>query len=290
MNENNDKRLHKSVINWYPGHMVKAKREMKEKMNLIDVVYEVVDARMPISSKVKDIDDIIKDKPRIMIMTKYDLCDKAITKQHIATYEKQGYQVLPIDLMQGNAKEVLLLSHDILENVNKKRAQKGLKSRNLRAMVVGVPNVGKSTLINRLVGKNKAAVGNRPGVTKGLGWMKINKELELLDTPGILWPKFENQEQASIMALLLSIKEEVVNQEEIAIFGLLLLSKHYPEKVQKRYGTILQSKEDIVEVLDIIALHRKAVKKGNIPDYEKVYQMILQDIRKGVFGPITLDR
>ena len=213
MNEN------KTNINWYPGHMAKTKRQIEEQLNLIDVVYEVVDARMPLSSKIVDIDDLIKDKPRVLVMTKYDLCDKEETNKIIKYYESIGYKVVPVDLMNNsNLNDLLKVTESIMSDENKKREEKGLKARNGRVLIVGVPNAGKSTLINRLVGRKSVGVANTPGFTKSLSWIRINKDLELLDSPGILWPKFEDQEQAHILASFSSIKEEILNLDSIAIF------------------------------------------------------------------------
>lgn len=281
----------KTNINWYPGHMAKAKREMKEKMNLIDIVYEVIDARMPLSSKIVDIDEIIKEKPRILLMTKYDLCDQVETDKIRDYYEQQGYQVIPLDLAKGtNVNTIFTKSEIILQQLNEKRANKGLKPRNLRALIIGVPNVGKSTLINRLVGKKAVQVGNRPGVTKSLGWIRINKNIDLLDTPGILWPKLENQEHAYTLALLSSIKEEILNQQDLAIFALNKLQLLYSEKLKKRYDLTDEQLQDLEKTLQAIATKRGAIKKGNQIDEEKVYQIILQDLKNNAFGALTLDR
>ena len=281
----------KTNINWYPGHMAKAKREMKEKMNLIDIVYEVIDARMPLSSKIVDIDEIIKEKPRILLMTKYDLCDQTETDKIKDYYEQQGYQVIPLDLAKGtNVNTIFTKSEIILQQLNEKRANKGLKPRNLRALIIGVPNVGKSTLINRLVGKKAVQVGNRPGVTKSLGWIRINKNIDLLDTPGILWPKLENQEHAYTLALLSSIKEEILNQQDLAIFALNKLQLLYSEKLKKRYDLTDEQLQDLEKTLQAIATKRGAIKKGNQIDEEKVYQSILQDLKHNAFGALTLDR
>ncbi len=284
MNEN------KTNINWFPGHMSKTRREIREKINLIDIVYEVVDARMPLSSKIVDLDDLIQKKPRILIMTKYDLCDKEVTDTIISFYEQQGYFVVPVDLMTGkNVSEIIRLSEKILQEENEKRKAKGLKPRSLRALIVGVPNVGKSTLINRLAGKKAASVGNRPGVTKNLGWIRLNKDIELLDTPGILWPKLENQDYAKNLALLSSIKDEILNKEELAFYALEQLKKYYPKRLESRYGFSLEGM-DSVAILDHIAQKRGALSKGGVVDYEKAYNILLQDLRNGMLGEITLDR
>lgn len=277
-------------IAWYPGHMAKTKREIKEKLDLIDIVYEVIDARMPKSSKIVDIDDLIKNKPRILIMTKYDLCDRKETDKFISYYENLGYQVIPVDLMSGtNVKKIIEASEVVLESENEKRKAKGLKPRNIRALILGVPNVGKSTLINRLVGKKSAGVGNKPGFTKSLSWIRIHKNIDLLDTPGILWPKLEDQESAHVLASFSSIKEEILNEDQIAAFILKKLYALYPKALEERYG-IDELDDDLIEAYDIIASRRGALTKGGVADYERVSRIILQDFKNGYFGPITFDR
>ena len=290
--ENVEKSFSKTSINWYPGHMAKTKREISEKLNLIDVVYEVVDARMPLSSKIVDIDDLIKDKPRIMVMTKYDLCDKEETDKMIKYYESLGYKVIPVDLMSNNnsgVKKIIDVTNSLMVDVNNKRKEKGLMPRAGRVLIVGIPNAGKSTLINRLVGKKAAGVGNTPGFTKSLSWIRINKDLELLDSPGILWPKMEDQEAAHILACLSSIKEEILNIDEIAIFVLKKLYELYPEKLEERYG-ITELDEDYIETYDMIASRRGALTRGGVADYEKVSNIIVRDLKNGYFGNITFDR
>ena len=281
----------KKTINWYPGHMAKTKREISEKLNLIDVVYEVVDARMPLSSKIVDIDDLIKDKPRIMVMTKYDLCDKEETDKLIKYYENLGYKVIPVDLMSNNngCKKIIDATNEIMIGINNKRKEKGLMPRAGRVLIVGIPNAGKSTLINMLVGKKAAGVGNTPGFTKSLSWIRINKDLELLDSPGILWPKMEDQEAAHVLACLSSIKEEILNIDEIAIFILRKLYELYPEKLEERYG-ITELDEDYIETYDMIASRRGALTRGGVADYEKVSNIIVRDLKNGYFGNITFDR
>lgn len=287
---NEEKSFQKGSINWYPGHMAKTKREIKEKLDLIDIVYEVIDARMPKSSKIVDIDDLIKNKPRILIMTKYDLCDKKETDKFISYYENLGYQVIPVDLMSGtNVKKIIEASEEVLKEENEKRKAKGLKPRNIRALILGVPNAGKSTLINRLVGKKSAGVGNKPGFTKSLSWIRIHKNIDLLDTPGILWPKLEDQESAHVLASFSSIKEEILNEDQIAAFILKKLYALYPKALEERYG-IDELDDDLIEAYDIIASRRGALTKGGVADYERVSRIILQDFKNGYFGPITFDR
>ena len=290
MSKNKNEEVYKIGINWYPGHMAKTKREIREKINLIDIIYEVIDARMPVSSKIKDIDDLIKDKPRILIMTKYDLCDKKETDKFISYYESLGYKVVPVDLANNkNVKKVLELSESVSKELNEKRKSKGLKPRNLRALIIGIPNVGKSTLINRLVGKKAAGVGNKPGFTKSLSWIRINKDIDLLDSPGILWPKLENQYEARILAIFSSIKEEILNKEDLALFSIDILTKLYKEKLESRYNIKVDNMTNI-EIMEEIAKKRGCVTKGNITDYERVSSIILNDIKNNAFKEITLDR
>lgn len=280
----------KTNINWYPGHMAKTKRQISEQLNLIDVVYEVVDARMPISSKIADIDDLIKDKKRVLVMTKYDLCDKEETDKIAKHYEELGYKVVKLDLMNNsNLNELLKVTEDIMKEENKKREEKGLKARNGRVLIVGVPNAGKSTLINRLVGRKSVGVANTPGFTKNLSWIRINKDLELLDSPGILWPKFDDQEQAHILAAFSSIKEDILNRDQIAIFIIKKLYELYPKLLEERYG-VTELDEDFIEVYDTIAARRGCLSRGGVADYEKVSNIIINDLKNGSTGKVTFDR
>ena len=285
MNEN------KTNINWYPGHMAKTKREIKEKIDLIDLVYEVIDARMPISSKMQDIDNILKEKPRILIATKYDLCDKQVTERLLDQYRNAGHIVVTCDLMKDkNLNTLMEKSKEVFEKQQLLRKEKGLKERAMRILIIGVPNVGKSTLINRLVGRKATVTGNKPGVTKTLGWIRIHKDMELLDSPGILWPKLENQEQAHILASLSSIKEDILNLDELAIFILEKMNQLYPERLKERYGIESIDFAKIEETFDLIAQKRGALLKGGVTDYDKVYTIIIRDLKEGYLGPVTLDR
>lgn len=278
----------KIQINWFPGHMAKTKREISDKLNLIDIVYEVIDARMPISSKIVDIDDLIKNKPRILIVTKYDLCDKEETNKILANYKKNGYNIIHIDLMKGDTSNIISLTNEIMNSINQSRIDKGMKPRSARVLIVGAPNVGKSTLINRLVGRKSAGVGNKPGFTKTLSWIRVNKDIELLDTPGILWPKLTDQDGAKTLAAFSSIKDEIINIDNIATFILNKLYTLYPNKLKERYD--ITNLDDIVKAYEIIGRKRGALSRGNIVDYEKVSNIIIRDLRNGYFGNITFDR
>ena len=290
--ENVEKTFSKTSINWYPGHMAKTKREIQEKINLIDVIYEVIDSRMPLSSKIIDIDNLIKNKPRIVVFTKYDLCDQEETNKFVKHYESLGYKVLCCDLINNKnvVNKIIEESNIILKDMNEKRKEKGLKPRAIRALVIGVPNVGKSTLINRLVGKKAAAIGDKPGVTKSLSWIRINKDIELLDSPGILWPKFENQQHAYNLASLSSIKEEILDPYQLSVHILKMMYQLYPENLKNRYGIETIDFDDIIPTLDTIAIKRGALLKGGEKDYDKVYSIIIRDLKDNLLGKVTFDR
>ena len=276
-------------INWYPGHMAKTKRLISENIDLIDVVYEVIDARIPYSSKVIDLDNYIKNKPRVLIITKYDLCDKIETNKWIKYYEQKGYKVFPIDLEHStNLKSLISMTNDLLQNLNEKNKNKGLLKRKTRVLVVGIPNAGKSTLINRLVSKKVANVGNKPGVTKNLNWIRINNDLELLDTPGILWPKIDTGNIAYNLATFTAIKEEVLPIDDVVSYILKSLHQYYPNILKERYG--VDDVEDIESALEIIGKKRGCLVKGGIVDYDKVYSVIINDIKLGNIKGITFDR
>lgn len=281
-----EKSFQKTNINWYPGHMAKTKREIKEKLDLIDIVYEIIDARMPKSSRVKDLDEIIKNKPHIIIFTKYDLCDRNITDKYILEYSK-NYCVIKTNLKENSniVKEIISKTEELLKDINEKRTNKGLNKRSYRALVVGAPNVGKSTFINKLAGKNITETGNRAGVTKNLSWIKLNKDIELLDTPGILWPKIDNPVVAYNLASLSSIKEEILDKEDISRYIISFLLDNYPILLQEKYGV-----NDIENAFDVIGKKRGCLSKGNIIDYEKVYTIILNDLKDGKIGKVTFDR
>ncbi|HPF82742.1 MAG TPA: ribosome biogenesis GTPase YlqF [Bacilli bacterium] len=288
--DNNNNVLNKNVINWYPGHMAKTKRLISENINLIDIVYEVIDARMPYSSKIKDLDEYIKNKPRILIMTKSDLCDNMVTKKWIEYYEAKGYKVILADLEHGfNIKVFLKMTEEMMKEKYALHEEKGMIKRRTRILVVGIPNVGKSTLINKLVGKKAVNVGNRPGVTKNLDWIRINDNFELLDSPGILWPKFDSEKVAFNLASLTAIKEEVLPLYDVVEYIMRTLEEYYPSVLKDRYQ-IDSVNEDFVETLDIIGKKRGCLVKGGEIDYDKVINIILNEVKNGTIKNITFDR
>lgn len=277
------------TIQWFPGHMAKARRQVTEKLKLVDIIFELVDARIPYSSRNPMIDEIIQHKPRLVLLNKADMADKEATKKWIRHFENKGIRALAINSQAGQGmKEIVSASQEILQEKFDRMRAKGVKPRAIRAMIVGIPNAGKSTLINRLAKKNIAKTGNTPGVTKAQQWIKVGKELELLDTPGILWPKFEDQEVGLKLALTGAIKDTILNLQDVAVYALRFLGDRYPDRLNDRYQ-IEEIPEDIVEVFDKIGRLRGCLMGGGQIDYDKVTELVIREFRSEKMGPITLE-
>jgi ribosome biogenesis GTPase A len=277
------------TIQWFPGHMAKARREVTEKLKLVDIIFELVDARLPLSSRNPMIDQVIQQKPRLIILNKMDMADEVETKKWIRYFEDQGTRAVAINSLDGRGLQLVTrISKEILSEKWARMAAKGIKPRAIRAMIVGIPNVGKSTLINRLSKKSLAKTGNMPGVTKAQQWIKVGKEIELLDTPGILWPKFEDPETGFKLAVTGAIKDSVIQMQELAIYALKFLEERYPDRLKERYG-IEQVDDDVAVAFEIIAKRRSFIFQGGEIDYDMTAEAIVRDIRNQYLGRVTFD-
>ncbi|MGX7419285.1 ribosome biogenesis GTPase YlqF [Carnobacterium gallinarum] len=275
------------TIQWFPGHMAKARREVSEKLKLVDIVFELVDARIPLSSRNPILDELIGQKPRIIILNKSDLADERQTKAWMEYFKEQGISAVPIVAQEGKGmQKVMSEAKLLLKEKFDRMKSKGINPRAIRAMSIGIPNVGKSTLINRFIKKNIAKTGNKPGVTKGQQWLKLGKELELLDTPGILWPKFEDPQIGKKLALTGAIKDALLQMDDIALFGLDVMRSYYPKQLAKRYG--LNEQELMLELPELLILISE--KRGFRDDYSRASEMIVFEIRSGRLGRYTLDQ
>ena len=273
---------------WYPGHMTKAKRMMQENIKLIDLIIELVDARVPLSSRNPEIDELGKNKARLILLNKADLADERANDAWMKYFQEKGYYVAKINSKAGTGMKSLngIIQETCKEKLERDR-RRGIKNRPIRAMVVGIPNVGKSTFINALAGKACTKTGNKPGVTKGKQWIRLNKGVELLDTPGILWPKFEDQEVGKKLAFIGSIKDEILNTMELAAELIRSLSKSAPDQVKHTYD--IAGSEDPYEVLREIAEKKHCLTKGGELDLEKTAALFLDDFRGGKLGRLTLE-
>ena len=302
--DNSSTRL--ASYNWYPGHMTKAKRQMQEDIKLIDLVIEIVDSRVPESSRNPDIDDLATNKARIIILNKSDLADDKVTNTWISHYKEKNFYCVKMDSRKNNGFKALNdIIYEACKDKIKKDQAKGLINRPIRAMVVGIPNVGKSTFINAYSGKASAKTGNKPGVTKGKQWIKLKDNIELLDTPGILWPRFEDQTTGLRLAMIGSINDNILNKDELALEIIKYLNEYYPQDLQARYDLnndeltaintdsklMIDSKTSYaLGIMDIVAMKRGCLKKGGVSDYEKVANIILDDFRSGRLGKVSLER
>ena len=273
---------------WYPGHMTKAKRMMQENIKLIDLVIELVDARVPMSSRNPDIDELGKNKARLILLNKADLADEKQTEEWISYFRGKGYSAVKVNSRKGGGiKSIQGVIQEACKEKTERDRKRGILNRPVRAMVVGIPNVGKSTFINALAGKACAKTGNKPGVTKGKQWIRLNKNVELLDTPGILWPKFEDQQVGLRLAFIGSIKDEIMNLEELAAELISFMQDAYPGVLAEKYT--INEKQNSYSVLEAIAESRHCLVRGNELDTAKVAGMLLDDFRNGRLGRITLE-
>lgn len=283
------------TIQWFPGHMTKARRQIEEKLKLIDLVIELLDARVPLSSRNPMIDDILRNKPRLVVMNKADLADPKATERWIDYFAKSGQTAIPLDSASGgNVQQIPTKAKQILSEQLEQRARKGLKPRPIRGLIVGIPNVGKSTLINRLAGRSIAATGDRPGVTKGQQWIKVGTEMELLDTPGILWPKFEDQLVGYRLAVTGAIREEILNIDDIGFYAVRFLAQIYPEELAERFELEkvpqdVDDPDEIVAIMEQIGRRRGCLLSGGRVDLEKASSVLLRDLRSGKLGRMTLE-
>lgn len=275
-------------IQWYPGHMTKAKRMMQDNIKLIDIVIELVDARVPLSSRNPDIDQLANNKARLILLNKVDLADSRYTNQWQTFFEEQGFFVAQVNSQRGTGvKSIQNIVMDACKEKIERDKRRGIKNRPIRAMIAGIPNVGKSTFINSLVGKACTKTGNKPGVTKGKQWIKLNKNIELLDTPGILWPKFEDETVGMHLALIGSVNDEILISEELAVSLITILKEHYEGTLNQRYAVVEQAEP--LAILTEIAGNRNCIKKGAQLDIVKAADLLLDDYRSGKLGRITLE-
>ena len=274
-----------ATIQWFPGHMSKARRQVQENLKFVDFVTVLVDARLPLSSQNPMLTKIVGDKPKLMILNKVDLADPVATKEWQDYFESQGIKTLAINSKeQSTVKKVTDAAKSLMADKIARQKERGIQIETLRTMIIGIPNAGKSTLMNRLAGKKIAVVGNKPGVTKGQQWLKTNKDLEILDTPGILWPKFEDEEVALKLALTGAIKDQLFPMDEVTIFGLNYFKEHYPAVLQERFKQMDLEQEAPEIIMEMTQ------KLGFREDYDRFYQLFVKDVRDGKLGRYTLDR
>ena len=280
----------KMTVQWFPGHMAKTRRLIKESLSLVDAVCEIVDARIPESSRNPELDEIVGSKPRIVLFNKCDLADPNATARKIKELSERGIKALPVDCRSGRGLEKFQPAvREILKDKIKANEEKGMGGKALRVMVVGIPNTGKSSFINRMAGKYRAKVADKPGVTRGNQWFSIGSGIELLDTPGVLWPKFEDPEVGFKLAFIGSVKDEILDSQEIAVRLLLVLQKNYPDRLADRYKITDFEELEPYELLELIGAKRGMLIKGGKTDTERAAVMLLDEYRSGKLGKLTLD-
>ena len=278
-------------IQWFPGHMAKARRQIEEKLKVVDIVYEILDARIPLSSANPMLNEIIKNKPKLILLNKVDLADPNVTSSWVEYYHSQGIEALAINSLTDNLeKKIYQKTREILSETIQKEEARGMKDRPFNAMVMGIPNVGKSQFINNLAKKNKVKTGNKPGVTKIQSFLNAGDNLRVYDNPGVLWPKFDDELTGMKLALLGSIKDSILSLDDIALFGIDYLKEYYPYVLKERYDIDISVINDRIEILDEIGKKRGCLISGGTIDYDRVFNLFLNDLRNGQLGRLSFDR
>lgn len=295
--EDKNEKLPSTNINWYPGHMAKTKRQIQEDLKLIDVIVEVLDARIPVASQNPDIKEYSKNKKRVVVLNKSDLADENETNKWIKFFKGKDIPAVSVDCNSGKGvNEVIRTIKEVAKENQEKYADKGRVGKSIRIMILGIPNVGKSTFINKITNRKAAQVGNKPGVTRQKQWVKVDNEIDLMDTPGILWPKFENQEIGMNLAFTGTIKDDILEKTEIAFELLKFLVNNYCKNIEERYKIDIEASKNLddnevyVEILDEIARKRGAILSGGRIDYEKISGILLDEFRSGKIGRITIEK
>lgn len=277
-------------IQWFPGHMAKARRLIEEKLKIIDIVFEVVDARIPISSSNPMLNEIIGAKPKLVLLNKTDLADPNITNAWLTYYQERDIEAIAVNSLTDNLTNLITKkAQDMLSEVLAKESEKGMSARPIRAMVLGIPNSGKSQLINNLAKKTKVQTGNRPGITKIQSFLNISENLKIYDNPGVLWPKFDDDTGLKL-ALLGSIKDSIIPLDDVTLFGIEYLMKYYPKNIEKRYDMKIEQSASRLDILDKIGKKRGCLISGGEIDYERVYSLFLYDLRNGQLGRMSFER
>src|SRR5690625_5110082 len=277
------------TIQWFPGHMAKARRQIEENLNLVDLVMELVDARAPLSSQNPMLQQVIKDKPKLVVLMKKDLADQNETDRWLHYFQKNDIPALAVHVNdKTDIQQTIQMAKGIGQKNLESLLKRGVKPRPVRAMIIGIPNVGKSTLINRFANRKIAKIGDRPGITKHQLWIKLNKDFELLDTPGVLWPKFENQEVGIKLAAIGTIKDQLLSLQDIAAYVIKYMLEHYPRSLENRYGLDIEL-EDMWDIFETIGRKRGALESGGHVNFDKVAEIVLGDLRAGRLGKITLE-